>query len=75
MLNYLTYRKPVTGAEIENAAASTCLKPLQTKNVCLNQITNVYVITDAGPIWCVVVSAKDRQCVTFPVYSIKDQRD
>jgi hypothetical protein len=75
MLNYLAHRKSVTGAEIENAAASTFLKPVQTKNVSLNQIADVYVITDAGPIWCVVVSTKDSQCVTFPVYSIKDQRD
>ena len=75
MLNYLAYRKPVTGAEIKNAAASTFLKPLQPKNVCLNKIANVYVITDAGPIWCIVISTKDRQCITFPVCSIKDQWD
>ena len=75
MLNYLAYRKPVTGAEIKNAAASTFLKSLQTKNVCLNQIANVYVITDAGSIWCVVVGTKDSQCITFSVYSIKDQWD
>ena len=75
ILNYLTYRKAFTGAEIENTAAQTFLKPLQTKNVCLNQIANVYVITDAGSIWCVVVGTKDSQCITFSVYSIKDQWD
>ena len=59
MRNHLAHRKAVTSAEVENSAAPTFPKPLQSKNV-PQQIAHVYVITDASPIWCVVVSTKDR---------------